>query len=924
MRKITLLFAFLLVALTSFAQVGVTTSPAVPTTADDVILKFDAAGTPLEAEPIVYAHIGLTVDNARWKGVIAGWAVNVEKNTFTNVGGTKHELNLGNLYDYFGIAKSSTISEICLVIRNAKGTSKSENDDVFIPIFKPGLNVQITSPSNSDVFTEGSSKTITADASATAKLSLYINDELIVSKENTNTLSQDVTFSKTGDVVIKVIATVGEQNKEHSINVYVPKATVTETRPTGLKHGITKHENGDITFMLFATNKTGIMVVGDFNDWTFSSDYQMKKDGDYYWLTVPASKLDPNKEYAYQYAIDFAKRFADPYTEKVLDPNMDKWLSQAQYPNLKAYPEGKTTGIVSTFQINETPYSWKATKFKRPDKTNLIIYELHLRDFTTEGTLNAAYQRLDYLAGTGINAIELMPVNEFEGNDSWGYNPSFYFALDKAYGTKNDLKKFIDGCHERGISVILDMVFNHTFGQSPLVQMYDFSYDDGGKTTNNPYYADKHNFKEPNMRFGLKINHESEHSQRWIKDAMSYWINEYKVDGYRLDLTKGFTNKEFPVGDYGSAYTQERVDRLTDYANYVFNTHGSDILFSCEHLSDNLEEKILSNNGLMFWGNLNHSYSQAAMGYASDSDLGWAYYKNRGWTNKNLITYMESHDEERMMYRILNWGAQNGSYNIKNPSIGYKRIELAACFLIPVPGPKLIWQFGELGYDFGIDYCPNGTYNGCRVDRKPIKWEYAENSERSRIRDVFSQLSTIKKMFPGTFNSTKTNLDVSGLGKRINLYDESESDPLHAVIMGNFDTKSKDISPNFPTTGTWYEHFSGKTIDVTEIEKGTLNLAAGEYRLYTNKYLSAPKTNGTYKDNSNVNLYPNPSTDQITFSVDVTSATVYDLTGKKLVHFDKKSINNNFVSVKDLTNGMYLIRISDVNNNETTLRFIKE
>ncbi|NOZ04318.1 MAG: hypothetical protein GXO92_06915 [FCB group bacterium] len=101
-----------------------------------------------------------------------------------------------------------------------------------------------------------------------------------------------------------------------------------------------------------------------------------------------------------------------------------------------------------------------------------MIYELLVRDFIDRHDYQTLIDTLDYLEKLGINAIELMPINEFEGNSSWGYNPSFYFAPDKYYGTRQDLKLFIDECHRRGIAVIMDIVLNHTYGQSPLVSGY--------------------------------------------------------------------------------------------------------------------------------------------------------------------------------------------------------------------------------------------------------------------------------------------------------------------------------------------------------------------------------------------------------------------------------------------------------------------
>src|SRR5690606_12266793 len=139
---------------------------------------------------------------------------------------------------------------------------------------------------------------------------------------------------------------------------------------------------------------------------------------------------------------------------------------------LPKYPEGSTTGIVSVLQLNPATYTWKSGNFSRPDINDMVIYELHVRDFLEQQQYTVLRDSISYLKRLGVNAVELMPVQEFEGNLSWGYNPSFHFAVDKYYGTANELKAFIDECHQEGIAVILDMVLNHAFGQSPLVRLY--------------------------------------------------------------------------------------------------------------------------------------------------------------------------------------------------------------------------------------------------------------------------------------------------------------------------------------------------------------------------------------------------------------------------------------------------------------------
>ncbi len=160
-------------------------------------------------------------------------------------------------------------------------------------------------------------------------------------------------------------------------------------------------------------------------------------------------------------------KIADPYSEKILDPANDGGISASVYPGLKPYPAGQS-GIVSVLQTAAPAYTWRNNSFTGADKKNLIIYEVLLRDFTDAHSWQTMIDTLSYIQRLGINAIELMPVTEFEGNDSWGYNPSFSFAPDKYYGTKNKLKEFIDYCHSKNISVIMDVVPNHCYGHSPL------------------------------------------------------------------------------------------------------------------------------------------------------------------------------------------------------------------------------------------------------------------------------------------------------------------------------------------------------------------------------------------------------------------------------------------------------------------------
>ncbi|WP_431292891.1 hypothetical protein [Pedobacter sp. P26] len=195
--------------------------------------------------------------------------------------------------------------------------------------------------------------------------------------------------------------------------------------PAGAKDGVAFINNGTSAIVtLYSPGKKSVALIGEFNNWsTSATPMRNTTDGNYWWIQV--DNLNPATEYAYQFYVDGSLKVADPYCEKVLDPDNDQYISAATYPNLKAYPTGKTTGIVSVMQANQPVYTWKNSGFTRPDKNNLVIYELLIRDFTSDHNYASTLAKLDYLTGLGINAIELMPVNEFEGNLSWGYNPSF-------------------------------------------------------------------------------------------------------------------------------------------------------------------------------------------------------------------------------------------------------------------------------------------------------------------------------------------------------------------------------------------------------------------------------------------------------------------------------------------------------------------
>ena len=713
---------------------------------------------------------------------------------------------------------------------------KQTRPDIFIDLFEPGLTVVVQNPEVSVSygdpqrspafvkFGETVPITVTAVELGTKVSSLTISvDGNQVAETNTKDLTYNFIHSNfsVGAHTVKIVGidTTGSVDSTSFIMFSNPAYT-NAPLPDGLKPGINYTSVTNATLALFAPYKDFVYLIGDFNDWKVQTNYMLNRhfvnsDSVIWWIDVTIS---PGTEYAFQYLVDGTIRTGDPYSEKILDPWNDQYISPTTYPNLKPYPSGKTSQAVSVLQSAQNEYQWQVTDFQKPPNEKLVIYELLVRDFSTQRNYQFLIDTLAYLKSLGVNAIELMPVNEFEGNSSWGYNVSFHPAADKYYGTSNKLKEFIDICHQNGIAVIFDMVLNHAYGQSPLVRLY-WDSAKSRPAANSPWF----NVVSPNpvYSFGYDFNHEKSATKYFVDRVNRYWLEEYKFDGFRFDFTKGFTNTP---GD-GGAYDQPRINILKRMADQIW-AYDSTAYVILEHFAANSEEIVLSNYGMMLWGNHNYDYNEATMGYASN--FSGISYKNRGWTNPYLVGYMESHDEERLMYKNLTYGNSSGSYNIKDIRVALNRMKLAGAFFFTIPGPKLMWQFGELGYDVSIDF------NG-RTGEKPVKWDYLNDDRRTNLYKVYQSLIKLKSDYD-VFSTSDFTLDVSGLVKRIYLNHPS----MNAFIIGNFGVDQFTTAANYTSTGWWYDYFSGDSIDVVSTNQ-SITLAPGDFYIYTTSKLPTPE-----------------------------------------------------------------------------------
>ena len=617
--------------------------------------------------------------------------------------------------------------------------------------------------------------------------------------------------SQTADLFIAV---------NDSKNAFAPDPVVEQTLPAGAQHGINCNSDGSVTFVFYEKDKNGkrydwCYLIGEFNNWERKSEYAMKRDesAGCWWITCDG--FESGKEYMFQYMTgndDVRLRLSDPYSEITYEGN-DQWISASTYPSMRPYPS-QTSGYVSAFEIGREAYNWQVTDFKIEDEDDLIIYELLLRDFTVnggkEGNLELAMEKLDYLETLGINAIELMPIQEFDGNDSWGYNPNHYFAMDKAYGTREMYKKFIDECHKRGIAVFVDVVYNHLTGNNAFDKMYPLDINPFfNKTAPHPYSV----FED--------INHENEVIVNHIKRSLGYLLTEYNVDGFRFDLTKGFTNNSSTEAT-ASNYDADRVAILKGYNDYIRSV-DEDAVVILEHFCADKEEKELAEAGMKVWRNINYAYGQAAQGTKNESSFSGLWTGSNGMKFGAYVGFMESHDEERNAYRQKAYGAAGVKGNL---AVRMQRQELNAAFFLTVPGPKMIWQFGELGYDISIE-------EGGRTGRKAPKWEYLDVPERKSLYDTYCGLIKFRKDNPEFFDegaefSWKVGTNDWDNGRFITCTAGSKS----FVVVGNFTVQEKTFTVEMPSDGTWVNQF-----DKSEVYTGgslNITLPAGDFRLLTN------------------------------------------------------------------------------------------
>ena len=769
--------------------------------------------------------------------------------SLTHVAGNTWSISL-TPNQYLTIPSGKTLRWMGILVKNADGSAQTE--DFVVDLFEQNqLWVQFKKPVSEQFFVAPNEIIpVQASASKRSELTISVDGKMIISKVDT-LISAEINagLSDNKRHTVEVTAILEGQSAKDSFSYIVAPTPRVANLPAGVKNGINYTSATSVTLVLYAPDKKFIYVLGEFNNWQEDAGFIMNRtpDGDTYWLEI--NNLVAQQEYPFQYFVDGEIAVGDPYSEKILDRNNDQYIPSVNYPNLLPFPKNAKGDIVSVLQTNQVKYAWQTANFERPQAENLVIYELLVRDFTSTHWYETMADTLTYLKKLGINAIELMPVMEFAGNDSWGYNPIYYMAPDKAYGTATDLKKFVDKCHQQGIAVLLDMVLNQADYEFPYVKMY---WNGTQPAANSPMFNPQ--ATHPYSVF-FDFNHESPATQKYVKEVTDFWLKEYRFDGFRFDLSKGFTQKksENNVAAWGE-YDASRVAIWKRIYNGI-KTVDSSAYVILEHFGSDQEEAELTNSGMLVWDNQNGAFREGIKnGGGNFNRLSWKNHK--GFQFVRAIGYMESHDEERLLYDAVTNGGIGNGYSAKVLTNALERAKALAAFGILTPGPKMIWQFGELGYDISID--ENG-----RTGTKPIKWNYQQDADRQKLFQVYAALIHLK-LNQTIFQSTDFDLN-AGDNSVKKLFVQDKTSSLWVIAnLGLNDTKV-----TLPS-GQWYDYFTGD--DIRDL--GEVTFKPAQFHILTSVKMEKPKVQpvswklqvvtGIESEHYESPLfYPNPATENI-------------------------------------------------------------
>ncbi len=484
------------------------------------------------------------------------------------------------------------------------------------------------------------------------------------------------------------------------------------------------------TFELFAPYNESVSLIGDWANW---KPIPMQKDEKGVWrVDVPLK----DGEYQYKFEVISKSPFLLDQKVTVSDPKAMRYTLDSHENAVVKIKKGEP--VISTYQ-------WKHDDVPLLPNEQLIIYELHVGDFRggqgddqkTPGKFTDVIEKLDYLADLGITAIELMPVNEFPGDHSWGYALHSIYAVENSYGTPEELCQLVDECHARGIRVIHDAVYNHVQAEAPLTQI-DYNY-----------WFYEHNPDEASLQFGPKFNYEhyDENFDVWpareyVINALRLWVEKFHIDGIRFDCTRAIK-----YYDLLAWFNHEAHSRVGFKPFYTI----------AEHVPQ--DPTIADADGPVdaaWHDSFFRQMQTSALGvnkdgrepYNTSEVLRILDSKNDGFASDyNTIQYIHNHDEERLMYLL---GAMANTFD----DAAFRRAKLGASLLLTAPGIPMLW----MGEEFGQPTPKT-------LDPQPLQWGLLDNERNQGLFNHYRHLIKLRKENPALYSDNyQPILDLPGRG----------------------------------------------------------------------------------------------------------------------------------------------------------------
>jgi len=583
-----------------------------------------------------------------------------------------------------------------------------------------------------------------------------------------------------GDLQLIAKATNSLGNVSFSFVDFYLQYSVNEiVAPINVTDGVNINDN-TVIITLYAPGKEYVSIKGSWND-EYPNGEVMNLSGDTLWWYQ--TELEDG-EYSYQYNLEGIKYIADPWSKNV------EWVDPFTGYESSNFQHAKTL-----FEIGEAEFEWTDNEFVIPDVKDLVVYEMHIGDFS--GDLNNPGTYIDimnkinsgYFSDLGINAIELMPANEFEGSYSWGYNTSFAMAPETSYGTPNQLKELINLAHQNNIAVLMDVVYNHLWGSSPLFQLYqpldNYNWDDHD-FDQCPYFDDAPSDWGYKLEHWHEINNRQYRGWKHVKDALETWVYDYHIDGFRFDYVEGIG---WGGDENGASYYANLLDNINpsliiiaeaDNSYQINNTDfDSGWDYSYHHnLFDNILNIYLDVNNVV---NHINAYSQ-----------GYGFVTGP-------INYIESHDENRLIYQSTEF--QNHSLND-----AYKRSMLGASILFTSHGVPMIYN----GQEFAQN-APGRDSFGYPIPQ-PLQWDNLDDETVIDLNNHYKNLISLRNEYD-VLKEPPLEVKYANNNNHVLAYWRVDSDEEIIVII-NFDTISHTIDIEFPHSGIWHEYLSNTQIDI--------------------------------------------------------------------------------------------------------------